>query len=137
MSNIPAPSASLIVNIDRRLPRNVLLAIVGIGAGSPEPPATVDLVKLTAPVICPECGSSDNWEEDAYRFTWQPVVGLRRDGSGDDYSSFDYGDDVHVVGWNCDCGFTVGGDTLALQMALAEAGQRAHAALAKLKAAPD
>ena len=56
--------------------------------------------------VCPQCGSSEYLREQAWRSTWQPVTGLRADGNADDYDSFDWGDEVLVVGYSCvNCGW--------------------------------
>jgi hypothetical protein len=51
---------------------------------------------------CPVCGASE-FQELAYRFTWQPIsFGQRNVADGpEDWGSFDYGDDVAEVGVNC------------------------------------
>lgn len=54
--------------------------------------------------LCPHCGATDSIQELAKRYTWQPVT-LVYDAEGqlqeDDYSSFDYGDDCEVTGYEC------------------------------------
>lgn len=57
------------------------------------------------PVMCAACGRADFLVEHSYRDTWQPVRDLRSDGQADDYLSFEYGDDVVVVGYGCACGW--------------------------------
>lgn len=57
------------------------------------------------PVMCPGCGREDLLVEHSYRAAWQPVRVLRSDGQADDYLSFEYGDDVVVVGYSCACGW--------------------------------
>ena len=52
---------------------------------------------------CPVCGHSDEFQELAYRVTWQPITldaASVADGPTD-WGSFDYSDDVPVVGVNC------------------------------------
>lgn len=55
-------------------------------------------------VACPSCGSSEHLVEQQLKDTWQPVSGLRADGSAEDYSSFEY-EDTHVIGYSCGCGW--------------------------------
>ena len=55
-------------------------------------------------IACPECGAADAFQELGERVTWQPIRLIRDDGGAlveDDYSSFDYGDDVKVTGYQC------------------------------------
>jgi hypothetical protein len=53
-------------------------------------------------VNCPNCGAQE-FQEISYRYTWQPVTLDVTDDGVDtvDYGSFDYGDDVMVVGVGC------------------------------------
>jgi hypothetical protein len=81
---------------------------------------------------CPKC-NGENFQEIAYRYTWQPVGSLKPDGEADDYGEFDYGDDVFVVGWECvDCNWSAEGDTAPINDAFAAAREQA---LEQLKAA--
>lgn len=56
-------------------------------------------------IVCPACKCADGLKEQSLRYTWQRVNGLRADGDAEDYDSFDYGDDVIVVGYSCICGW--------------------------------
>lgn len=50
---------------------------------------------------CPVCGASE-FQELSYRFCWQPVtLGDKIEDGPTDWGSFDYGDDVAVVGVSC------------------------------------
>lgn len=80
-------------------------------------------------ITCPECGSSDELRELAYRYTWQPVRGLTSDGDAEEYETFDYADDVQVIGWDCRCGWSAEGDLAPVNVALAAVYDQALAAL--------
>jgi hypothetical protein len=85
----------------------------------------------TAPLVaCPECKSADGLSEQSIRYTFQPVRGLRADGDANDYSSFDYSDDVIVTGYSCDCGWF---DSCELSPdELERIGEHANALLARM-----
>lgn len=57
---------------------------------------------------CPSCQAEGSFQELAERSTWQPLTFRMDEKRGlveDDYSSFDYGDDVRVTGYECrECG---------------------------------
>lgn len=81
---------------------------------------------------CPRCGA-DNMQEQSYRYTFQTVYGLDAEGDGADYDSFDYGDDVWVIGWECrSCQWAAIGDegpvAAALEAAREDAGRKLAAA---------
>ena len=56
------------------------------------------------PNTCPACGSTEGFQEEAKRATWQPLK-LERTATGEltegDYEAFDYGDDCDVTGFSC------------------------------------
>lgn len=79
--------------------------------------------KNAEPVACPKCNSADGITEVAYRDTTQPVAGLKRGGDADDYSSFDWHDDVLVVGYSCECGWEDSVDTAKVFAEIAKAAQ--------------
>lgn len=61
------------------------------------------------PACCPVCGE-DNFQENARRFTWQPLTFVADPEHGlveGDYGSFDYADDVQIDSVECSgCGAT-------------------------------
>ncbi len=82
---------------------------------------TVDLVKSSSYVACPNCGSADDLVEQQIKDTWQGVDGLSVDGSANDYDSFDYADEDIVVGYSCrSCGWSEFTDISAFEVARIE-----------------
>lgn len=89
-------------------------------------------VTVAVAMKCPSC-KGENFQEIAYRHTWQPVTGLKSNGEADDYREFDYGDDVYVIGWECvDCNWSAEGDAGPIHEAFIAAFNQA---LEQMKAA--